>query len=81
MSTPHSKPDHHQNNQFVAKHSPTPHVPLITTPTTGAQRKIAIAVDLSDEGAYAVRWSVENNLRPLRCRLGIPQSPIYSEKQ
>ncbi|XP_002980050.2 universal stress protein PHOS32 [Selaginella moellendorffii] len=28
------------------------------------QRKIAIAVDLSDESAYAVRWAVENYLRP-----------------
>eukprot|EP00249_Psilotum_nudum_P001021 c13278_g1_i1 orf=246-803(+) len=27
-------------------------------------RKIAIAVDLSDESAYAVRWAVENYLRP-----------------
>ncbi|KAJ4729931.1 Universal stress protein [Melia azedarach] len=39
-------------------------VPLIVTPTYGAQRKIAIAVDLSDESAYAVRWAVENYLRP-----------------
>eukprot|EP00249_Psilotum_nudum_P036956 c9131_g1_i2 orf=350-886(+) len=27
-------------------------------------RKIAIAVDLSDESAYAVRWAVANYLRP-----------------
>lgn len=27
-------------------------------------RKIAIAVDLSDESAYAVRWAVQNYLRP-----------------
>lgn len=33
------------------------------TPTAGANRKIAIAVDLSDESAYAVKWSVENYLR------------------
>ncbi|KAK4368352.1 hypothetical protein RND71_012144 [Anisodus tanguticus] len=33
------------------------------TPTSGANRKIAIAVDLSDESAYAVKWSVENYLR------------------
>ncbi|CAN4092085.1 unnamed protein product [Withania somnifera] len=33
------------------------------TPTDGANRKIAIAVDLSDESAYAVKWSVENYLR------------------
>ncbi|XP_022952210.1 universal stress protein PHOS32-like [Cucurbita moschata] len=28
------------------------------------QRKIAIAIDLSDESAYAVRWAVQNYLRP-----------------
>ncbi|KAG4165072.1 hypothetical protein ERO13_A13G057900v2 [Gossypium hirsutum] len=42
----------------------SPRVPLTVTPTTGAQRRIAIAVDLSDESAYAVRWSVQNYLRP-----------------
>ncbi|OMO84795.1 Universal stress protein A [Corchorus capsularis] len=44
----------------------SPHVPLTTnaTPTAGAQRRIAIAVDLSDESAYAVRWAVHNYLRP-----------------
>ncbi|XP_051133653.1 universal stress protein PHOS32-like [Andrographis paniculata] len=34
------------------------------TPTAGAQRKIAIAVDLSDESAFAVQWAVQNYLRP-----------------
>lgn len=34
------------------------------TPTSGAQRKIAIAVDLSDESAFAVKWAVQNYLRP-----------------
>ncbi|OMO99876.1 Universal stress protein A [Corchorus olitorius] len=44
----------------------SPHVPLTTnaTPTAGVQRRIAIAVDLSDESAYAVRWAVHNYLRP-----------------
>ncbi|XP_050384075.1 universal stress protein PHOS32-like [Argentina anserina] len=28
------------------------------------QRKVAIAVDLSDESAYAIRWAAENYLRP-----------------
>lgn len=32
--------------------------------TSSSQRKIAIAVDLSDESAYAVRWAVQNYLRP-----------------
>ncbi|MED6204990.1 Universal stress protein phos32 [Stylosanthes scabra] len=31
---------------------------------SGSNRKIAIAVDLSDESAYAVRWAVQNYLRP-----------------
>ncbi|XP_024394587.1 universal stress protein PHOS32 isoform X1 [Physcomitrium patens] len=30
----------------------------------GRDRKIAIAVDLSDESAYAVKWAVANYLRP-----------------
>ncbi|XP_062087383.1 universal stress protein PHOS34 [Humulus lupulus] len=34
------------------------------TPTAGAQRKIGIAVDLSDESAFAVKWAVQNYLRP-----------------
>lgn len=34
------------------------------TPTTGAQRRIAIAVDLSEESANAVKWAVNNYLRP-----------------
>lgn len=34
------------------------------TPTSGANRKVAIAVDLSDESAYAVKWAVQNYLRP-----------------
>ncbi|XP_048137867.1 universal stress protein PHOS32-like isoform X3 [Rhodamnia argentea] len=42
----------------------TPRVPLVATPTAGASRKIAIAVDLSDESAYAVRWAVRDYLRP-----------------
>ncbi|PWA69765.1 adenine nucleotide alpha hydrolases-like superfamily protein [Artemisia annua] len=29
-----------------------------------SQRKVAIAVDLSDESAYAVQWAVQNYLRP-----------------
>jgi nucleotide-binding universal stress UspA family protein len=34
------------------------------TPTAGSQRKIGIAVDLSDESAFAVKWAVQNYLRP-----------------
>ncbi|XP_057960585.1 universal stress protein PHOS32 [Malania oleifera] len=32
-------------------------------PAAGTHRKIAIAVDLSDESAYAVKWAVQNYLR------------------
>ncbi|XP_047083079.1 universal stress protein PHOS32-like [Lolium rigidum] len=32
--------------------------------TASSQRRIGIAVDLSDESAYAVRWAVQNYLRP-----------------
>ncbi|KAL4359742.1 hypothetical protein AHAS_Ahas08G0107800 [Arachis hypogaea] len=31
---------------------------------SASHRKIAIAVDLSDESAYAVQWAVQNYLRP-----------------
>ncbi|XP_044474128.1 universal stress protein PHOS32-like [Mangifera indica] len=34
------------------------------TPTSLARRKIGVAVDLSDESAFAVRWAVDNYLRP-----------------
>uniref|UniRef100_A0A1D1Y3L5 Uncharacterized protein C167.05 n=1 Tax=Anthurium amnicola TaxID=1678845 RepID=A0A1D1Y3L5_9ARAE len=34
------------------------------TPAAGSHRRIAIAVDLSDESAYAVKWAVQNYLRP-----------------
>lgn len=40
----------------------TPHA--TDTPTTAAQRRIGIAVDLSDESAFAVKWSVHQYLRP-----------------
>ncbi|XP_059662582.1 universal stress protein PHOS32-like [Cornus florida] len=34
------------------------------TPTANAQRRIGIAVDLSDESAFAVKWAVHHYLRP-----------------
>ncbi|XXG59425.1 hypothetical protein AAC387_Pa04g1518 [Persea americana] len=42
----------------------SPRLSASSTPTAGSHRKIAIAVDLSDESAYAVRWAVQNYLRP-----------------
>ncbi|KAJ3708467.1 hypothetical protein LUZ61_012172 [Rhynchospora tenuis] len=38
--------------------------PNPTSATSTANRRIAIAVDLSDESAYALRWAVQNYLRP-----------------
>lgn len=32
--------------------------------SASSPRRVAIAVDLSDESAYAVRWAVQNYLRP-----------------
>lgn len=44
---------------------PAPTTPSATnTPTAGAQRRIGIAVDLSDESAFAVKWAVHQYLRP-----------------
>ncbi|KAF3443785.1 hypothetical protein FNV43_RR13475 [Rhamnella rubrinervis] len=42
----------------------SPRFSLNSIPSSGANRKIAIAVDLSDESAFAVRWAVQNYLRP-----------------
>ncbi|XP_028800277.1 universal stress protein PHOS32-like [Neltuma alba] len=48
--------------------SPRVHSPALSaatpTPTAGARRKIGVAVDLSDESAFAVRWAVQNYIRP-----------------
>ncbi|KAJ7948228.1 Universal stress protein [Quillaja saponaria] len=44
--------------------SSSPRFSLTSTPASGSHRKIAIAVDLSDESAYAVKWAVQNYLRP-----------------
>ncbi|KAH1104130.1 hypothetical protein GLYMA_13G303600v4 [Glycine max] len=55
------------NPQSPVRAEPEPPVPTFSPRfalTSGSQRKIAIAVDLSDESAYAVRWAVQNYLRP-----------------
>ena len=54
-----------------AKPTPEPDLPVLSPPcpvasltqTAGAQRRIAIAVDLSDESAFTVKWAVQNYLR------------------
>ncbi|XP_022135600.1 universal stress protein PHOS32-like isoform X2 [Momordica charantia] len=43
---------------------PSPSILLSPRHSSDSQRRIAIAVDLSDESAYAVRWAVQNYLRP-----------------
>ncbi|KAK3018661.1 hypothetical protein RJ639_002803 [Escallonia herrerae] len=57
----HREPDPLAAVQTLAS---SPRFPLCPTPTAGAQRRIAIAVDLSDESAFAVRWAMQNYLRP-----------------
>lgn len=42
----------------------SPRFPISSPTTGGAHRKIGIAVDLSDESAFAVKWAVQNYLRP-----------------
>ncbi|XP_028761845.1 universal stress protein PHOS34 [Neltuma alba] len=44
--------------------SPRHQAAATPTPTAGARRKIGVAVDLSDESAYAVRWAVQQYIRP-----------------
>ncbi|XP_022139521.1 universal stress protein PHOS32-like [Momordica charantia] len=44
---------------------PSAATPVATpTPTAGARRKIGVAVDLSEESAYAVHWAVQHYIRP-----------------
>ncbi|KAF5766627.1 putative universal stress protein A family [Helianthus annuus] len=43
---------------------PTANPSATETPTAGAQRRIGIAVDLSDESAFAVKWAVHQYIRP-----------------
>ncbi|GAV74445.1 Usp domain-containing protein [Cephalotus follicularis] len=52
-----SSPRHHAHH-----HSHPP--PATPTPTAGARRKIGVAVDLSEESAFAVRWAVTHYIRP-----------------
>ncbi|XP_015897301.1 universal stress protein PHOS32 [Ziziphus jujuba] len=53
-----ASPRHHSTTSSSALSAATP------TPTAGARRKIGVAVDLSDESAYAVRWAVHHYIRP-----------------
>nr|KJB13286.1 hypothetical protein B456_002G077600 [Gossypium raimondii] len=56
--------DHPQLPTIKIHHPSSPHHSTSTaTPTAGARRKIGVAVDLSDESAFAVRWAVQNYIR------------------
>ncbi|KAK8519917.1 hypothetical protein V6N13_031610 [Hibiscus sabdariffa] len=59
--------DHPQLPTIKIHHPSSPDHPnsaATPTPTAAARRKIGVAVDLSDESAFAVRWAVQNYLRP-----------------
>ncbi|XP_018476459.2 universal stress protein PHOS32, partial [Raphanus sativus] len=55
----HSPHNHHHHNS-----SSTPSSAATPTPTAGARRKIGVAIDLSSESAFAVRWAVDHYIRP-----------------
>ncbi|XP_021288329.1 universal stress protein PHOS32 [Herrania umbratica] len=62
---PSDNSDHPQLPTIKIHHPSSPHHPTSTaTPTAGARRKIGVAVDLSEESAFAVRWAVQNYIRP-----------------
>ncbi|EYU24834.1 hypothetical protein MIMGU_mgv1a021721mg [Erythranthe guttata] len=61
--------NHHHLHPVQVKTSsprfpPSPATPNSISAISPSSRRIAIAVDLSDESAYAVKWAVENYLRP-----------------
>ncbi|KAL0698302.1 hypothetical protein Bca4012_054424 [Brassica carinata] len=49
---------HHHSSSTPSAAAATP------TPTAGARRKIGVAVDLSEESSFAVRWAVDHYIRP-----------------
>nr|XP_011460324.1 PREDICTED: uncharacterized protein LOC105350314 [Fragaria vesca subsp. vesca] len=59
-----SEPERHHSASAIVVQPTSPRFPPTGTPTSGAQRRIGIAVDLSDESAFAVTWAVQNYLRP-----------------
>ncbi|MBA0783601.1 hypothetical protein Gotri_001294, partial [Gossypium trilobum] len=76
--------DHPQLPTIKIHHPSSPHHPTSAatpTPTSGARRKIGVAVDLSDESAFAVRWAVQNYLRPGDTVILLHVSPTSSQKQ
>ncbi|KAL9691619.1 hypothetical protein QQ045_012044 [Rhodiola kirilowii] len=64
MTSPRHPPDTDRQPKAILVQPSSPRVHAQSgTPTSGAQRKIGIAVDLSDESAYAVKWAVQNYIR------------------
>ncbi|CAN7115018.1 universal stress protein PHOS32 [Brassica rapa] len=57
--SPRHSPHHHHHHS-----SSTPSSAATPTPTAGARRKIGVAIDLSCESAFAVRWAVDHYIRP-----------------
>ncbi|XP_010443018.1 PREDICTED: universal stress protein PHOS32-like [Camelina sativa] len=59
---------HHPSSPRHSHHhhhsSSTPSSAATPTPTAGARRKIGVAVDLSEESSFAVRWAVDHYIRP-----------------
>ncbi|KAL6990922.1 Universal stress protein phos32, variant 2 [Sarracenia purpurea var. burkii] len=66
MASPNKPPETERLPPAILAQPASPRYPFgqSGTPTAGAHRRIAIAVDLSDESAYAVKWAVQNYLRP-----------------
>uniref|UniRef100_A0A0V0HSF1 Putative universal stress protein A-like n=1 Tax=Solanum chacoense TaxID=4108 RepID=A0A0V0HSF1_SOLCH len=64
MTSPKKPPPESDRTLTAIMHQPASPRFHLGTPTSGANRKVAIAVDLSDESAYAVKWAVQNYLRP-----------------
>ncbi|WCJ42979.1 Adenine nucleotide alpha hydrolases-like superfamily protein [Euphorbia peplus] len=78
MSSPSPKKKTPQSDAVVIQPS-SPRFPL-TSPSSNSQRRIGIAVDLSDESAYAVKWAVQNYLRQGDCVILVhvrPTSILY----
>ncbi|CAN1239329.1 Universal stress protein PHOS32 [Linum grandiflorum] len=55
---------HHPSSPRHSHHHHHHHISSTPTPTAGARRKIGVAVDPSDESAYAVKWAVDHYIRP-----------------
>ncbi|XP_031130250.1 universal stress protein PHOS34-like [Ipomoea triloba] len=63
----HFEPGHHRRVRSVTPLAiAPPSLPRVFSPVVSPtqRRRVAIAVNLSDESAFAVRWAVQNYLRP-----------------